>query len=302
VKFLTFSLNREVQIGVCLEEGNVFLLTQAWKKHIGSDAPVHVGELVKLGDEGVAIAAKLIADKASDVAFSVNLAQVQVLAPIPNPSKNVFCIGRNYREHIIEGNRARGRSLDDFPKNIEVFTKPPTAIIGHNGAIHSHKNLTSQLDYEVELAIVVSKRGRDIPKEKAFDYVFGYTIINDVTARDLQKSHGQWFKGKGLDTTCPIGPYVTHKSAIADPHALNIQLSVNGQLRQRSSTSDLLFRIDEIMSQLSAGMTLEAGDIIATGTPFGVGLGLTPPVFLKEGDVITAKIDGLGELTNRIED
>lgn len=301
VKFFTFNSKNGIQLGMLCNSGKAFFLSQAWQKHAAEvNAPLHVGELVALGDSGITMATTLLERHGDDSSFSARLDELEILAPIPRPTKNIFCIGRNYREHIIEGNRARGRNPDDFPKCIEVFTKPVTAIIGHNAAIYNHSNLTQQLDYEVELGIVIGKTGKDISKQHALEFVFGYTIINDITARDLQSAHGQWFKGKGLDTTCPIGPYVVHKSAIQDPHSLSIQLSVNDELRQSSTTADLLFRIDEIIVQLSAGMTLEAGDIIATGTPSGVGLGMTPPRFLKAGDVITARIDGLGELINPV--
>ena len=156
------------------------------------------------------------------------------------------------------------------------------------------------LDYEVELAIVIGREGRDIAVEQAFDHVFGYTIVNDITARDLQVRHGQWFKGKSLDGTCPIGPVVALRSAIPDPNALEIQLSVNGELRQSSNTSDMLFSVAQIISEVSAGMTLEPGDIIATGTPSGVGLAFNPPRSLNVGDVISARIEHIGELTTTI--
>ncbi|WP_260986092.1 fumarylacetoacetate hydrolase family protein [Bordetella genomosp. 13] len=273
-------------------------LTLAWQ--LDAPAPTHVGELAALGDAGIAHARMLLERHADDPALSRQPDGLQWLAPIPRPARNVFCIGRNYREHIIEGNRARGRDPEDFPAVIEVFTKPPSCVVGPGAPVPAHAHVTSQLDYEVELAVVIGRPGRDIPKASALEHVFGYTIVNDVSARDLQKAHGQWFKGKALDGHCPMGPYVVHKSAVPDPHALAIALEVNGEIRQDSSTADLLFRIDDIIAQLSQGMTLESGDVIATGTPSGVGLGLVPPRFLKVGDEVTARIAGLGELRNTI--
>lgn len=304
MKFLTFHFQGEKQAGLLTPQGKVFRLTEAWRLCSGgtSYAPSDLAELITEGEDGLENVRWLLERHGTDDAFLTSLEQVRLLAPIPRPSKNVFCIGRNYREHIVEGNRARGRDPNDFPKVIEVFTKPPTSVIGPLAPIARHAAITTQLDYEVELGIVIGKTGVDIPKAQALDFVFGYTIVNDVTARDLQKAHGQWFKGKGLDGSCPIGPYIVHKTAVTDPHALAIQLEVNGELRQDSNTSDLLFKIEDIVAQLSQGLTLEAGDIIATGTPSGVGLGLTPPRFLQAGDVITARITGLGELTNTVSD
>ncbi|MBP6307974.1 MAG: fumarylacetoacetate hydrolase family protein [Giesbergeria sp.] len=226
----------------------------------------------------------------------------RVLAPLPRPGKNVFCVGRNYRLHIIEGNLAAKRDPNDFPKAAEFFSKPWTTVIGPGDSIQRHAKHTRILDYEIELGIVIGKGGVDIARESALEHVFGYTIINDVTARDLQKRHGQWFKGKGLDTTCPMGPWVVHRSAVPDAQALHMELDVNGEVRQNASTQDMLFDVPAIIEQLSAGLTLHPGDVIATGTPSGVGFAMTPPRCLEPGDVIRARIDGLGELVNTVVD
>jgi 2-keto-4-pentenoate hydratase/2-oxohepta-3-ene-1,7-dioic acid hydratase in catechol pathway len=214
------------------------------------------------------------------------------LAPIPRPPRNIFCVGRNYAEHAKE----RGADIPTVPV---FFTKPPTAVIGPEASV-IHWPMTGSLDYEVELAVVIGRRGRSIPKAKAYDYVFGYTILNDITARDLQKRHTQWFKGKGLDTFAPLGPWIVHKTALPDPHALRIRLRVNGEARQEATTADMIFRIDELIEVLSAGMTLEPGDIIATGTPSGVAAGFDPPRWLRVGDVVEAEVEGIGILRNRI--
>lgn len=218
--------------------------------------------------------------------------RVRFLAPIPRPRKNVFCVGRNYAEH------ARERRAD-VPTIPVFFTKPPTSVIGHEAPVTRHHG-TKQLDYEVELAVVIGRRGLNIPREQASHYVFGYTILNDITARDVQKRHLQWFKGKGLDSFCPMGPWIVHKAAIPDPHRLRITLRVNGELRQSGSTADMVFTIPELIEVLSAGMTLEPGDIIATGTPAGVAAGFDPPRWLQVGDVIEAEIEGIGVLRNRV--
>jgi 2-keto-4-pentenoate hydratase/2-oxohepta-3-ene-1,7-dioic acid hydratase in catechol pathway len=201
-------------------------------------------------------------------------------------------MGRNYAEHAKE-------SGSNVPAVPVFFTKPRTCVIGHEAPV-THHAVTQALDYEVELAVVIGKRGRDIPVERALDYVFGYTIMNDVTARDLQRRHEQWFKGKSLDTFAPMGPCVVHRSLIPDPQRLRLRMRVNGEVRQDASTSSMVFTVAQLISVLSAGMTIEPGDLLATGTPEGVGMGRTPPLWLKPGDVMEAEIDGIGTLRNRI--
>lgn len=181
-----------------------------------------------------------------------------------------------------------------------VFTKSPVTVTGHGDAVNSHEEVTSQLDYEGELAVVIGKSGTRISKEEAYDHIFGYTIVNDITARDLQKRHKQFFIGKSLDTTCPMGPVLVHKSLIPDPERLKVETRVNGELRQSGSASDMIFSVAELIETLSMGMTLEAGDIIATGTPSGVGKGFTPPKFLRRGDQIDITIEPIGTLSNQI--
>ncbi len=218
--------------------------------------------------------------------------RIRFLSPIPRPARNVFCVGRNYAEHAKE----RGADVPTVPV---FFTKPSTAVTGHDAPV-THWPLTQNLDYEVELAVVIGRRGRDISRAKAYEHVFGYTILNDITARDIQKKHTQWFKGKGLDSFAPMGPWIVHRSAVKDPHGLRITLRVNGEIRQAATTADMIFRIDELIEVLSAGMTLEPGDILATGTPSGVAAGFDPPRWLKVGDVIEAEVEGIGVLRNRI--
>jgi 2-keto-4-pentenoate hydratase/2-oxohepta-3-ene-1,7-dioic acid hydratase in catechol pathway len=226
----------------------------------------------------------------------IPLESVKLLAPVPRPEKNIFCIGKNYAEHAIEMG-----SADDIPEHPMVFTKAPTTVVGPNSTVLSHSEITDQLDYEGELAVIIGKQGRGISREEALDYVFGYTILNDITARDIQAKHKQFFLGKSLDTSCPIGPWIVHHSAIDNPNNLDIQTYVNGELRQNSNTSNFIFDIQEIISVLSKGMTLEPGDIIATGTPAGVGKGFKPPKFLKSGDIIKIDIEKIGSLQNTIK-
>ncbi|MEH7224899.1 fumarylacetoacetate hydrolase family protein [Bacillus sp. JJ1566] len=222
---------------------------------------------------------------------------ITLKAPIPKPSKNIFCVGKNYAEHAIEMGSAK-----DIPEHVMMFTKAPTTVVGPDELVLNHKNITEQLDYEGELAVVIGKEGRGIQESEALDHVFGYTIVNDITARDIQSRHKQYFLGKSLDTTCPMGPMLVHKSLIPNPSQLSVTTKVNGEVRQAGNTSQFIFPIEKIISVISQGMTLEPGDIIATGTPAGVGKGFNPPRFLKAGDIIEITIDGLGTLQNKIED
>nr|WP_249200364.1 fumarylacetoacetate hydrolase family protein [Thetidibacter halocola] len=221
-----------------------------------------------------------------------------LLAPIPAPRKNVFCVGRNYAEHIAEGDRAQKQKVG-VTEHPVYFTKPPTAVVGPDAEVPIFPAVSEAIDYEVELAVVIGKPGRNIAKADAWDHVFGYTILNDVTARDIQRRHGgQYFKGKGLDGSCPIGPWIVTADEIADAHALSIGLTVNGEQRQDGNTADMIFDIPTLIASLSEGLTLEPGDLIATGTPSGVGYAMDPPRFLKDGDVVVCEISGIGTLSN----
>jgi 2-keto-4-pentenoate hydratase/2-oxohepta-3-ene-1,7-dioic acid hydratase in catechol pathway len=218
------------------------------------------------------------------------LARVKLEAPIPRPARNVFCLGRNYAEHAAE----RGAEVPPHPV---YFTKAPECVVAP-GADVVHHAVTEQLDYEVELTAVLGRPGRDIARADALAHVFGYTIVNDVTARDLQKRHGQWFKGKSLDTFCPMGPVLVTADEIPDPQALAIAMRVNGETRQSSHTSRMIFPVAECIAVLSQGFTVLAGDVIATGTPDGVGA--ASGRFLKAGDRMEAEVERIGVLTNRI--
>jgi 2-keto-4-pentenoate hydratase/2-oxohepta-3-ene-1,7-dioic acid hydratase in catechol pathway len=222
--------------------------------------------------------------------LGVAAAKARLEAPIPRPARNIFCLGRNYKEHAAE----RGAEAPPHPV---YFTKVPESVLAPGGKVVHHA-VTKELDYEVELAVVIGKAGRDIPRAQALEHVFGYTIVNDVTARDLQKRHGQWFKGKTLDTFCPMGPVLVTADEIPDPQSLSITLRVNGQTRQSSHTSKMIFPVDECISVLSQGFTLLPGDVIATGTPEGVGAALGK--FLAAGDKMEAEVEKIGVLANRV--
>jgi 2-keto-4-pentenoate hydratase/2-oxohepta-3-ene-1,7-dioic acid hydratase in catechol pathway len=231
------------------------------------------------------------------------LADVKVLAPIDQPRRNIFCVGKNYHEHAAEfqnsGFDSSAKNGEHAPEAPVLFTKPASTIIGPGDKIPRHTSVTSQLDYEAELGVVIGKAGRNISKANAMDYVFGYTVINDFTARDLQKLHRQWFLGKSLDGFCPMGPYLVTADEV-DGQNIDVNCWVNGDLRQNSNTSNLIFDIPTLIETLSAGIELQPGDVIATGTPAGVGIGFTPPRFLQKGDVVRIEIENVGVLENEV--
>lgn len=226
---------------------------------------------------------------------------VKLLAPIPRPAKNIMCLGWNYSEHVMETSVASKREAK-LPDHPIVFTKNVTSVTGPDCSIPYDAAVTGQLDWEVELGVIVGKTGYAIDPEDAMDHVFGYTVINDLSARDLQFQHKQFFIGKSLDGACPMGPWIVTVDDIDNPHSLAIRCDVNGVRKQDSSTAQMIFDIPTIISTLSRGMTLEAGDIIATGTPDGVGFARTPPEFLKPSDEVVCEVEGVGVLRNTIVD
>lgn len=258
--------------------------------------------LIEGGDAALAAVADLLSRAQSgDATLTVLAVESPVLlAPLPRPKKNVFCVGRNYAEHIAEGARAQNTKIAVTEVPV-YFTKPCTAVIGPNAAIPIFPHVSAQIDYEVELAVVIGRPGRDIPRDRAYDHIWGYTILNDITARDVQRRHGgQYFKGKGLDGSCPLGPVVVTRDEMTDPQNVGLRTLVNGELRQSSTTAQMIFDIPTLIASLSEGLTLEPGDILATGTPSGVGYAMEPPTFLKDGDEVICEIDGIGRLANPV--
>jgi 2-keto-4-pentenoate hydratase/2-oxohepta-3-ene-1,7-dioic acid hydratase in catechol pathway len=229
------------------------------------------------------------------------LAGVRLRAPIPRPRRNVFCVGMNYRSHVEDNARARGVRVEvgDVPL---FFSKPPTAVVGTGEPILLDERVTRMLDYEVELAIVIGRGGSWIDEGHALEHVFGYTIVNDVSARDLQWRTSQMFIGKALDSYCPMGPWILASGEPGSELAplFDIACAVNGEQRQRDSTSAMIFSVARIVAELSKGLALEPGDVIATGTPGGCGYQLQPPRFLEVGDVVACTVDGLGSLVNPV--
>lgn len=264
---------------------------------------IFASSMLELIDQGPdALAALKNALKETDgtrpPGIAVPLENVKLLAPIPRPRKNIFGIGLNYVEHVAES----AKSLDtskDLPKQPVVFSKPPTAVIADGEGIQHNAAMTQQLDWEVELAVIIGKRATRIGKDGAMGHVFGYSVINDVSARDNRRA-GQWIFSKGQDTYCPFGPMIVTADEIDDPHNLDLWLKKNGEEKQRSNTKHLLFDIPTLISDLSSGMTLEPGDIIATGTPSGVGAGRNPQEWMWPGDVIECGVDGIGVLRNPV--
>jgi 2-keto-4-pentenoate hydratase/2-oxohepta-3-ene-1,7-dioic acid hydratase in catechol pathway len=228
------------------------------------------------------------------------LAEIHLLAPIPRPRKNVFCVGMNYLAHAIESARSRGREYEPLA-HPAFFTKVNTAVSGPDDDIPYPTGISEQLDWEVELAVVIGRGGTNWSEAAALDQVFGYMVVNDVSAREVQNQHGgQFFKGKSLDGFCPSGPWIVTADEIPDPQALGLQTRVNGVVKQDSSTADMIFPVTQILAELSAGMSLEPGDIIATGTPSGVGMGRTPQEWLRPGDVVEVEVERIGTLRNRV--
>ncbi|WP_421989196.1 fumarylacetoacetate hydrolase family protein [Roseococcus sp.] len=272
-------------------------------------------EILDLQAAGLAYAdlAAVIAEGASAVAAirakvanppagaKVALASTKLLAPLPRPARNIFCVGRNYMDHVAEGDRTRGITSSELPKFPQFFTKAPDTVIAPGDTIPDHgaTGVTEWLDYEAELTLIIGKPGANISKEDALSHVFGWTIANDVTGRDLQRRYGQWFKGKSLDRSCPLGPWIIPAEDL-DASDLAIQLWINGEQRQSSRTSKMIFDVKDIIYHLSKGFTLLPGDVIMTGTPEGVGYAMVPPQVLKTGDVVKIAVEGIGELTNPV--
>ena len=297
MKLVTFKDGLRVAVGVAAADRVVSL-----RDLLGWDVGSDMREVVdRFSDEDIVhdVAAAL-----KKPGGGLPLAKVQLLAPI-RPSRNVFCVGWNYAEHFEEGKKTRTTdALQQIPEHPALFTKNPEAIVGPDAPVWFPAPYSDQLDWEVELAVVIGRQGRDIAAADAFDHIFGYTIANDVSIRDIQRTWhgGQWFKGKNFDSHLPLGPWIVTKDEIGDPQALRLSTRVNGVTKQDSNTRNMVFTIPRIIAELSAGMTLHPGDVIITGTPEGVGMGRTPPEWLKPGDVMELEIEGIGVLRNTVQE
>ena len=299
MKYVMFSLGFDPAPRLGLLRADTVVDLRTATPRTWPDAPTTLVDLIQRGPD----AWKRMAEIGSDAtgAHSHLTSTVTWHAPIPRPTKNVFCLGLNYLAHAKESSQARGREMK-IPTVPVIFTKAPTTVTGPFEDVAVDRQATQQVDWEVELGVVIGKSGRNIGKAEARDHVFGYTVINDLSARDLQQQHMQWFKGKSLDGFCPMGPVLVTADEFGDPQTKRLQLRVNGVSKQDGSTADMIFPVDVIIEWLSKGLTLEAGDVIATGTPEGVGMGRTPQEFLQNGDVVETEVEGIGVLRNRIVD
>ncbi len=295
MKFLTLE---DGQLGVLLDDTVVDVATAADALSAASPAAT-LQALIDAGDAAATRVHELaLQAKAAGVACRA-YAEARPRAPIPLPRRNILCLGKNYLEHAQEV-AAKMQSSGEPPAKPIIFTKATTAVIGPGDSIPAWQNLTQKLDYEAELALIIGKGGVNIQPDDAWDHVFGYTAINDISARDLQKDHMQWFRAKSLDGFAPMGPCVVHHSAMPAAADIEIKCFVNGEQRQAATFDQLIFAVPEIIAVLSSGMSLLPGDIIATGTPAGVGMGFRPPKYLQPGDEVVVDITGVGELRNPV--
>jgi 2-keto-4-pentenoate hydratase/2-oxohepta-3-ene-1,7-dioic acid hydratase in catechol pathway len=299
MKYVMFSLGFDPAPRLGLLRGDAIVDLRTAAPRTWSDAPTTLVDLIQRGADAWKRMAEIGLEATS--AHSHLVSTVKWHAPIPRPTKNVFCLGQNYAAHAKESAQARGREMR-IPTVPVIFTKAPTTVSGPFDDVAVDRQATQQVDWEVELGVVIGRSGRNIARADALGHVFGYTVINDLSARDVQQQHIQWFKGKSLDGFCPMGPVLVTADEFGDPQTKRLQLRVNGVTKQDCSTANMIFPVDVIIESLSKGLTLEAGDVIATGTPEGVGMGRTPQEFLQNGDVVETEVEGIGVLRNRIVD
>lgn len=298
MKLLSYRLNDKIYFGpkVKKEEAVWDVLHIQETLQVLPEFPTTIVDGVGIGMDFLEQIRKLVeaASKAEQPNnFKRSFTEIEWLSPIPRTPKNIMAIGKNYADHAKE----MGGTASQFV----VFTKSPTSIAADEQTLSLHADITNSFDYEGELAIVIGKQGKNIPEKLAYDYIFGYTIANDLTARDLQTKHQQYFLGKSLEGSCPMGPYVVTKDELPNPQELVVVTKVNDEIRQNGKTSDMVFSVEQIIAEISKSVTLEPGDIILTGTPAGVGKGFNPPRYLKSGDIVKISIEGIGTLVNKFE-
>jgi len=302
MRYATFSLTTDSTERLGIVSGDTLIDVHALLGPPSSAVPRSLPDLIRDGRDSWARLSARITDAlaaGAPAAAKPRAEAVRWHAPVRRPAKNVICLGLNYSSHAKESAQARGREVK-IPDHPVFFTKSPTSVNGPYDPIEWDPSVTQQVDYEAELGVVIGVAGKNITRARAWDYVFGYTVVNDVSAREVQQRHLQWFKGKSLDGFCPMGPVIVTADEFGNPQAKAIALRVNGVQKQRSTTANMIFPVDVIIESLSQGMTLEPGDVIATGTPEGVGLGRTPQEFLQDGDVVETEIEGIGILRNRV--
>ncbi|WP_438296367.1 fumarylacetoacetate hydrolase family protein [Sporosarcina sp. FA15] len=296
MKFMTFRYQSTIRLGV-LQEDSVLDLKALHELYSEEDSTflIDMEQLIKMNETALPYVQELLefynSNEENITSISYKLSEIEISAPVSTPEK-IICVGLNYMDHCLE------TGLEP-PASPVIFSKYPNAIIGENDAIEIPVN-SSQVDFEAELVVVIGKEAKRVTEEAAEEYIFGYTIMNDVSARDHQFSDGQWVRGKTADTFAPIGPIIVTKDEVGDPHILGISLTLNDEVMQQSNTKNLIFRIPYILSYLSQSITLKPGDLIATGTPPGVGMGREPKVWLKDGDQLSIFIENIGTLTNSV--
>ena len=294
MRFISFEKDKDIKVGLeLLGQGIIDL------NHLDSTIPNNLNDIIK---NFSSLESKIkTLNSPSNIHYKVN--EVRILAPIPVPVRDIICVGKNYAEHAKEVQRSSFNTLQGkqaVPTKPIIFNKATTSVIGPNDKIETKNDETKTTDYEGELGVIIGKRAKNISKANAFDIIFGYTIINDVTARELQNNHKQWFIGKSPDTYCPMGPAVITKDEINNIDEVKLQTFVNGEERQVGVVKDMVFTIPVLIETLTKSMTLVEGDIIATGTPAGVGIGFDPPKFLKPGDKVKVSIEPIGTLENEV--
>ena len=302
MKLVTYRASVEAEARLGVIHGDLVVDVEALGDSHGEDLPDSMLGLIDTGRPGLDSLQACLdeADGSFAPGTATALANVKLLAPIPRPRKNIFGIGLNYVEHVAES----AASLDtskDLPKQPVIFSKPPTTVIGPGDGIEHNRKITNQLDWEVELAVIIGTTARRVRREDALTHVFGYSVMIDISARDNRRA-GQWIFSKGMDTYAPFGPCIVTADEIPDPQTLDLWLTVNGVEKQRSNTRHMLFKVDTLIADISSGITLEPGDIIASGTPEGVGAGRSPQEWLKPGDVVVATVEGIGTLRHPVVD
>ena len=294
---LNYSYKNLEKIGFLTNNGEKIIPADEIFKKIGMKTPLNINDFIDISNDKII---KKINEIINTESFNkIPISEIRILSPIPYTRRNLICVGKNYSEHVNELDTIK-ELKGNIPSKPIYFSKTSHPTNGPDSDVNVPWNATNEVDYEVELAVIIGKKCKDVDKKDVENYIFGYTIANDLSARDLQKGHIQWFKGKSLDNFSPIGPYILHKSALEMPFDWKLDCLVNKEVRQSSYTSKMIFDIPYLISDLSKGMTLYPGDIILTGTPSGVGMGFNPPRMLKPGDIVECKIEKLGSLKNKI--
>lgn len=293
MKLVMFEAQGQKSPGLMSEDGQQIMPLAA----LGFEVP-DLMAFIRLGDAALAE----LSGKAVFTDAAISTADVTLLAPIPNPEQDVICLGINYMAHAAESARYKKEAFGGERPYAVYFSKRVNEAVAPYGQIDAHADMVDSLDYEAELAVIIGKEARHVAEKDVKDYIFGYTVLNDVSARNIQTRHKQWYFGKSLDGFTPMGPCIATRDSFAWPPVLGIRSYVNGELRQNSDTGLLIFGIDHVVSELSRGMTLRPGTIISMGTPAGVGMGFVPPRFLRSGDVVECVIDGIGSIRNTVID